>query len=193
MQAFRALSLIGLLCSALNASVLTENVSPAATATPTPAQSTVTVTSKTSYPTVLEVATGVTTAIVGAQPGLHVGAQTALGNSGLYAGLETGTYFYTTPQFGTYIPIAASISARFDFTSQAYLMLGLAPGIGLVSFDNSSKPGGRDYSDTYFSLLIKPAFHLTVGPGNLVMFAPRIGTLNGNLLFSPVIGTAIAL
>jgi hypothetical protein len=72
-------------------------------------------------------------------------------------------------------------------------MLGLAPGIGLVSYDNSSKPGGKDYSDTYFTLLIKPSFNLTVGEGTLVMFSPSIGTLNGNLLFSPVIGTAIEL
>jgi len=144
-------------------------------------------------PIVLEVGTGVSTAVVGAQPGLHVGARLPLGNSGLFGGLETGTYFYTTPKFGTYIPILLNLAARFDFSQNAYLMLGLAPGIGLVSYDNSSKPGGKDYSDTYFTLLIKPAFHLTVGEGTLVMFSPSIGTLNGNLLFSPVIGTAIEL
>lgn len=144
-------------------------------------------------PVVLEVGTGVSTAILGAQPGLHVGARLPLGNSGLFGGLETGSYFYTTPKFGTYIPILLNVAARFDFSQNAYLMLGLAPGIGLVNFDNSSKPGGKDHSDTYFTLLIKPAFNLTVGEGTLVMFSPSIGTLNGNLLFSPVIGTAIEL
>lgn len=148
---------------------------------------------KKTQPLLVEIGTGVSTAIVGAQPGLHVGARLPLGNSGLYGGLETGSYFYTTPQLGTYIPILPSVSARFDFSQNAYLMLGLAPGIGLVNFDNSSKPGGKDHSDTYFTFLIKPAFNLTVGNGTLVMVSPSIGTLNGSLLFSPVIGTAIEL
>ncbi|NBT58040.1 hypothetical protein EBT16_04570 [bacterium] len=143
--------------------------------------------------TVLEVGSGVSTAILGAQPGLHVGARLPIGNSGFYGGLDTGSYFYTTPEFGTYIPILLSASARFDFSQNAHLMLGLAPGIGLINYSNSSKPGGRDYSDVYFTLLIKPAFNLTVSEGTLVMISPSIGTLNGNLLFSPVIGTAIEL
>lgn len=142
---------------------------------------------------VLEVATGLSTAMVGAQPGVHLAFQAPLGQSGFYAGLETGSYFYTTPQFGLYLPILANFSARFDFSNKANLMLGLAPGIGIVSFDNSAKPGGRDHSGTYFNLLINPAFHLKVADGHQVMVAPRVGTLNGNLLFSPVIGTAIDL
>lgn len=141
----------------------------------------------------LQVGTGLTTAIVGAQPGLHVALDIPVKSSGIYAGLETGTYLYTTPEFGTYIPILASVSTRFDFSSQAYLMLGLAPGIGLVSFNNSKNPGGRDHSDVYFSMLIKPAFHLAVGDSGFVVFSPRVGTLNGNLLFSPMIGTTFEL
>jgi len=141
----------------------------------------------------LQVGTGLTTAIIGAQPGLHVSLDVPLNTSGIFAGLETGTYLFTTPELGTYIPILASISTRFDFSNQAYLMLGLAPGIGLVSFNNSKNPGGRDHSDVYFSMLIKPAFHLAVGDDGFVVFSPRVGTLNGNLLFSPMIGTTFEL
>ncbi len=141
----------------------------------------------------LEIATGLATAMVGAQPGVHLALQVPLGQSGFFAGLETGAYFYTTPEFGLYLPILANFSARFDFSNKANLMLGLAPGIGIVSFDNSVKPGGRDHSGTYFNLMINPAFHLQVGEGQKVVVAPRVGTLNGNLLFSPVLGTAIDL
>lgn len=148
---------------------------------------------ETARPIVLEVGSGISTAILGAQPGLHLGARLPLGNSGLYGGINTGSYFYTTPQFGTYIPILLDLAARFDFSQNAYLMLGLSPGLGLVSFDNSSKPGGKDYSATYFAFLVKPTFNLTVSEGTLVLFSPSIGTLNGNVLFSPVIGTAIEL
>lgn len=141
----------------------------------------------------LEIGTGLTTAIVGAQPGVHVGFQAPLANSGLYAGAETGAYLYTTPQLGTYVPILVSLGARFDFSANAFFLMGIAPGVGLVSYDNSSRPGGKDHSDLYFNFMLKPAFHLTVGEGNQVVFSPRVGTLNGNLMFSPVIGTAIQL
>jgi len=141
----------------------------------------------------LEIATGLSTAIVGAQPGIHLAFQAPLAQSGFYAGLETGTFFYTNPEFGLYLPILAKIAARFDFTSNAHLMLGLAPGLGIVRFDNSMKPGGKDHSGTYFNLVIDPGFHLKVADGQQVMISPRVGTLNGNLLFSPVIGTAIDL
>jgi hypothetical protein len=149
-----------------------------------------------SQPVLMEVGTGITTAMTGAQPGLHVAVNAPIGKSGIYVGGETGAYFYTTPQLGLYLPILASVAARFDLSQKSYLMLGLSPGIGLVSYDNSRGSGvivGKDYSDVYFNLLIKPSFNLSVGEGTLVLFSPRIGTLNGNLLFSPVIGTSIEL
>jgi len=141
----------------------------------------------------LEIGTGLTTAIVGAQPGVHVGFQAPIGTPGLYAGAVTGAYLYTTPQLGTFIPVLASLGARFDLSSNAFFLMAIAPGVGLVNYDNSSKPGGKDHSDLYFNFMLKPAFHLTVGQGNQVVFSPRVGTLNGNLMFSPVIGTAIEL
>lgn len=143
--------------------------------------------------TLLEVGTGLSTAITGAQPGVHVGASLPLGESAFTAGIETGSYFFTTPQWGTYFPIQATLSARFDLSEKATFYLGISPGLGLVSFDNSMKPGGKDYSDTYFSFLIKPSFHLNLTDNQVLVFSPRFGTLNGNLLFAPVVGTAIPL
>ncbi|NBX93202.1 MAG: hypothetical protein EB078_07940 [Proteobacteria bacterium] len=150
----------------------------------------------TKVPTLIEVGTGIATAITGAQPGVHVGINVPLGKSGLYVGGETGGYFYTAPQFGTYLPILASIAARFDLGQNSYVMLGLSPGIGLVSYDTSKTTGvivGKDYSDVYFNLLLKPTFNLMVGEGTLVMISPRVGALNGALMFSPVIGTSFEL
>lgn len=160
-------------------SVLTETLSPSS-----------------SQPVLMELGTGITTAMTGAQPGVHVAVNAPVGKSGIYLGGETGAYFYTTPELGLYLPILATVSARFDLSPKSYLMLGLSPGIGLVSYDNSKGSGiivGKDYSDVYFNLLIKPSFNLNVGEGTLVLFSPRVGTLNGNLLFSPVIGTSIEL
>jgi hypothetical protein len=122
-----------------------------------------------------------------------VGASLPLGDSSFSAGIETGSYFFTTPQWGTYFPIQATLSSRFDLSDKAAFILGISPGLGLVNFDNSLKPGGKDYSDTYFSFLIKPSFHLNLSDNQVLVFSPRFGTLNGNLLFAPVVGTAIPL
>lgn len=143
--------------------------------------------------TLLEVGTGLSTAITGAQPGVHVGASLPLGESAFTAGMDTGSYFFTNPQWGTYFPIQATVSARFDLSDKAAFYLGVSPGLGLVSYDSSIRPGGRDHSDTYFSFLIKPSFHLSISKDQILVFSPRFGTLNGNLLFAPVVGTAIPL
>lgn len=141
---------------------------------------------KSSIVTQVEVATGMTNTGSLAQPGLNVAFNSTLEkNPAIAIGGEFGAFVYGGDDNGALIPILLTAQTSIALSNTTNLVLGIAPGIVIDQFSGSN--------EVRLAVIFRPGLNFQVSKGLQVSLSPRIGALDGKMLFAPLIGTVWTL
>ena len=119
-----------------------------------------------------------------AYPGFGIGVHAKVENTvPLFAGVDTGSFLYTSGDFGMMFPLLASAHTRIQATEKLFPVVGVA--LGPV-FSTTGKT-------VTFGMFFKPGLNVVLNKTVELNAEPRLGLIDSTFVFAPHVGATFTL